>query len=202
MTDLLAPVVRVDAAGLLREQWEATVKDADLMKIVGYVRENQTLREDGPACSAMNAVFMAIGQIKSTGQDLTAGTMKTLPDCRQGLISLIAAKGVPVESWTRFASNSVDLEILDAKVASRGSASGSFGQVAGAPPGALRSDGSASHPSWSDVGSQSMPAEPLPALLERTKGLPVDASEVLPDAIIAKWQTEKVVEMERVVARL
>ena len=43
----------------------------------------------------------------------------------------------------------------------------------------------------SGVGSR-MPAAPLPAPLARTKGLPVDASEMLPDALVKKWQSEKV----------
>ena len=90
--DLLTAVVPVDAAGLLREQWEDAVKNVDLMKIVGYVRSNQTLRSDRKACTAMNAVFQAIGQIQNTGQDLTTGSVKTLQDCKDGLISLIASK--------------------------------------------------------------------------------------------------------------
>ena len=84
--DLLTAVVPVDAAGLLREQWEDAVKNVDLMKIVGYVRSNQTLRSDRKACTAMNAVFQAIGQIQNTGQDLTTGSVKTLQDCKDGLI--------------------------------------------------------------------------------------------------------------------
>ena len=43
-----------------------------------------------------------------------------------------------------------------------------------------------------------MPAKLKLAPLERTTGLPVDASKKLPGAIIAKWQSEKV-EIERVV---
>ena len=37
-----------------------------------------------------------------------------------------------------------------------------------------------------------MPTKTQLAPLERTKGLPVDASEKMPDALIAKWQSEKV----------
>ena len=198
--DLLTAVVPVDAAGLLREQWEDAVKNVDLMKIVGYVRSNQTLRSDRKACTAMNAVFQAIGQIQNTGQDLTTGSVKTLQDCKDGLISLIAAGTVPVESWTRYESNAVDLQILDAKRghADQANMSESFGQVAGAHQGALRFRQTCISPVWSGAGSPSMPAEPKLALLERTKGLPVDASKKLPDAIVTKWQSEKV-EIERVV---
>ena len=48
-----------------------------------------------------------------------------------------------------------------------------------------------SHTVVSGVGSR-MPAASLPAPLARTKGLPVDASEKLPDDLVEKWQSEKV----------
>ena len=95
MAHLLQPVQRVDPAQLLREQWETAVRGVDLMKIVGFVRESPTLRNDDPSCQAMNGVFLAIGEIQKTGQDLTAGTIKTLEDCRAALLSTIAATNYP-----------------------------------------------------------------------------------------------------------
>ena len=117
MTDLLAPVTRVDPAQLLREQWERAVQGEDLMKIVGFVRDSPTLRNDGPSCQAMNGVFKVIQEIQRTGQDLTTGTIKTRQDCRDALLSMIAAKNIAAASWSRYASVSVDKELLDAKVA-------------------------------------------------------------------------------------
>ena len=123
MADLLRPVQRVDPAQLLLEQWETAVRGVDLMKIVGFVRESPTLRNDDPSCQAMNGVFVAIGEIQKTGQDLTAGTIKTLEDCRAALLSIIAAKNISAASWSRYASTFVDREILDAKAAAKECAS-------------------------------------------------------------------------------
>ena len=126
-----------------------------------------------------------------------SGNVKTIPEVRNALISLIASKDVPTARYKAYASESVDGRILDAKVAGESSAVESFGHDAGAPSGALHSRRSASHTSVSGVETR-MPAVPLPAPLVRTKGLPVDASEIMPDDLVKKWQSEKV-EIGRVV---
>ena len=68
MADLLAPVEQVNPAQLLRDQWERAVQGVDLMKIVGFVRESPTLRNDGPSCTAMNGVFKVIAEIQRRQQ--------------------------------------------------------------------------------------------------------------------------------------
>ena len=88
---------------------------------------------------------------------MTAGTVKTIPEVRDALVSLIASKNVPTANYKSYASESVDGRLLDAKVARRISAAESFGHDAGAPSGALRSCRSASHTPVPGVGSR-MPA--------------------------------------------
>ena len=67
MADLLAPVEQVNPAQLLRDQWERAVQDVDLMKIVGFVRESPTLRNDGPSCAADESSFRAVARQDGRG---------------------------------------------------------------------------------------------------------------------------------------
>ena len=190
--DPLAAVEQVDAAGLFLEQWGRQLQGVDVMDIVRFVRDEPILRGSADSVRAMNAIFTALSVLRSNGgEPLTAGTVKTIPEARNALVSLIASMDVPTANYKAYASESVDGRLLDAKVARGASAAESFGHDAGAPSGALRSRGSAPHTLVSGVGSR-MPADPRPAPLARTKGLPVDASETLPDDLIKKWQSEKV----------
>ena len=141
--DLLAPVQQVDAAGLFREQWQRQLNGVDIMDIVRFVRDDSILRGSQESILAMNALFQVLAVLRRNGgQPLTSGNVKTIPEVRNALISLIASKDVPTARYKAFASESVDGRILDAKVAGESSAVESFGRDAGAPSGALHSCGS------------------------------------------------------------
>ena len=141
--DLLTPVVQVDPAGLFREQWERQLRDADIMDIVRFARDDRTLRDSAESIRVMNAIFTVLAVLRDNGgQSLTAGEIKTVPEARAALISLIASMEIPTARYKAYASESVDGRILDAKVAGESSAVESFGRDAGAPSGALHSCGS------------------------------------------------------------
>lgn len=188
MQDLLEPVTIADAGQLRLEQWTRRLQGFTFTKILIFARTTASIRAHEQSVTTLNALIAAAAEIRRTGQDLTAGTVKTMDDAREALVSLIAARDVQVREFHDHVSAEIESQSLDVKKKKVAEcATGSFGQVAGAPPGAARS---CSPPtSLCPVGAQQMPVEDLQPLAQ-TKGLSMDASEVL--ALVTKWHAEKV----------
>ena len=137
--DLLAPVTMVDEAGLRLEKWTNRLRGCDFTKIVRFARSTRLIRTHGPSVTALNGIMAAAAEIRSTGQDLQAGTVKTMNDARNALVSLIAAQNVPAQEFHDHLSTQIDSQSLEVKKKVAESATNTFGHVTGAPSGAVRS---------------------------------------------------------------
>lgn len=133
----LTDTVQADGPQILLESWLATLRSESLTAILQFVRSLEEIRGDKKSNDLFQAIILALREIKSSGADLTAGDVKTIPEARQALIQLMAARNVQIRRWTAHINQAVDTEIAVKKVAA--SAMGTFGQVAGAPTGAAHS---------------------------------------------------------------
>ena len=133
----LMDTTEADGPQILLESWLATLRDESLSAILQFVRSLEEIRGDTSTNSFFQAIIEALREMKRTGEDLTSGNVKTIPEARQALIQLIAARNVQIRRWTAYINQAVDTEITEKKVAA--SAMGTFGQVAGVPTGAAHS---------------------------------------------------------------
>ena len=125
----LRDTTEADGPQILLENWLATLKDEGLSAILQFARSLEEIRGDTQTNGVLQAIIEALREIKRTGEDLTAGSVKTIPEARQALIQLMAARNVQIRRWTAYVNQAVDTEITEKKVAA--SAMGTFGQVAG-----------------------------------------------------------------------
>ena len=119
------------------EMWSSQLEMASFSEILQFVRSLEEIRGDATANQLFNAIIAALREIKVTNADLTSGDAKTVPEARQALIQLIAARDVPIRKWIAYQDRAVDQDITARKVAN--SAVGTFGHDAGARSGAVHS---------------------------------------------------------------
>ena len=133
----LGQSTQADGPQILLEEWEATLVGASCSEVLQFARSLAEIRNDSNSNRFFNSTIEALREIKSTGQPLTTGDVKTVPEARQAMIQLFAARAVATRRWIEYESKAVDKDIIARKVAN--SAVGTFGHDAGAPSGAVHS---------------------------------------------------------------
>ena len=133
----LGDTTEADGPQIHLERWVATLKNESCSEVLKFARTLEEIRGDTQANNLFQAIIVALREIKETGAELTAGNVKTIPEARQAMIQLMAARDVQIQRWAAYKGLAADEAIADQKVAV--SAMGTFGHVAGAPAGAAHS---------------------------------------------------------------
>ena len=113
----LGESAEADGPQILLEEWTSTLEGVSCSEVLRFARSLAEIRNDTNANMLFNAIIEALREIKSTGHDLTAGNVKTVPEARQALIQLFAARNVATRRWMDHEDKAVDKDIIARKVA-------------------------------------------------------------------------------------